>query len=170
MAYGNRFFWGAKGLIPAEFERDRDHTGWSWGASSFDFDNDADLDVMIVNGHKSRQTKDYDSSFGGMISIQEALTRILPGHYFKSVGMRLTGMGHSYGGYEKNRLLNDGKGHFDEIGYLAGVGLEVDCRNLVSADLDADGLMDLVLTTSSVWPRGRQSLVVLQNASNTKGH
>lgn len=174
MAYGNRFFWGGqKGLIPAEFERDRDHTGWSWGASSFDFDNDADLDVMIVNGHKSRQTaKDYDLQFWRH-DIYSGSSDEDPAWdiYFKSVGMRLTGMGHSYGGYEKNRLLlNDGKGHFDEIGYLAGVGLEVDCRNLVSADLDADGLMDLVLTTSSVWPRGRQSLVVLQNASDTKGH
>jgi hypothetical protein len=36
---------------------------------------------------------------------------------------------------------------------LAGVSLEEDSRNVVGADLDGDGKVDLVLTTAAVWPR-----------------
>jgi hypothetical protein len=141
-------------------------TGWSWGATSFDFDNDGTLDLYIVNGHKSRaSTKDYERQFWRH-DIYVGSSHQDPGleMYFRAAAERLYGAGMSYGGHEKNRLfMNQGGGSFLEIGFLAGVAMPEDCRDVVSEDLDNDGKVDLVVTTLEVWPRDRQALHVLRN-------
>jgi hypothetical protein len=79
--------------------------------------------------------------------------------------------GHSYGGHEKNRLLlNCGGTSFSEIGFLMGVALEADSRNVVADDLDGDGRVDLLLTTMEAWPVERQSLRVFMNTLPDAGN
>ena len=52
----------------------------------------------------------------------------------------------SWNGYEHNALLlNEGGGIYLNVGYLLGVGFEFDSRSVVTADLDADGLTDLMV-------------------------
>jgi hypothetical protein len=167
MAFGNRLFFGgrdvwrqkAMGMAVAR-------TGWSWGATSFDFDNDGTLDIYIANGHKSREsTRDYERQFWRhdiyvASSNQDPALDI----YFQSVAERLYGAGQSYGGHEKNRLfMNQGGRSFLEMGFLAGLAMPEDGRNVVSADLDNDGKIDLVLTTQEVWPHEQQMLHLWRN-------
>src|SRR5438445_2423977 len=84
---------------------------------------------------------------------------------------RTRGQGWSYGGYEKNRLyLNQNGESFFEIGHLAGVALEQDCRNVVADDLDGDGRMDLMVTTREVWPEAKETLRVYENKLENGGH
>src|SRR5439155_9538734 len=91
--------------------------------------------------------------------------------YFGATGERLRGSGQSYGGYEKNRLLMNlsGKG-FVEVGYLMGVAMEEDCRNVVADDLDGDGRADLIVTTFEGWPNPRQTLRILRNQMENVGN
>ena len=57
---------------------------------------------------------------------------------------------------------------FCEVGYLFGVGLESDSRNVVTDDLDGDGRMDLVLTSMEIWPAERQTAQVFRNVLATQ--
>lgn len=167
MAYGNRlFFQGSGGWRQGPLSDQVARSGWSWGVSSFDSDNDGDLDFYIANGHKSRRSaKDYDTQFW-CHDIYVATSSHDPAldAYFRAVGNRLYGNGQSYGGYEKNRLfLNQNGRAFLEVGFLAGLAMEEDCRNVVSDDLDGDGRLDLLVTTLEVWPQDRQSLHIFRN-------
>jgi hypothetical protein len=91
--------------------------------------------------------------------------------YFLQKFSRTRGRGWSYGGYEKNRLfLNRGGESFIEVGQLAGVALEQDCRNVVADDLDGDGRIDLLVTTFEVWPEVKQTLQVFKNNLRDQGH
>jgi len=91
--------------------------------------------------------------------------------YFGAKSARTRGRGHSYGGYEKNRLFWNREGKaFVEIGHLLGVALEADSRNVVADDLDGDGKLDLMVTTFEVWPKTRQTLRVFKNVLPTEGN
>lgn len=174
MAYGNHLYFGAaEGWQKLPMSAQIARSGWSWGATSFDFDNDGDQDVSIVNGHKSRASaKDYETQFWrhDIVAATSRPSSALD-IYFRSVGTRLYGSGYSYGGYEKNRLfLNERAENFLEIGFLAGLALEKDCRNLASDDLDHDGKPDLILTTMEVWPEDRQGIQVFRNRFEQAGN
>jgi hypothetical protein len=167
VAAGNRLYLGAaSGFSAAPFSAAVAHTGWSWGASALDFDNDGDLDLYIVNGHKSRRSaRDYERQFWTH-DIYAATSNHDPvlDYHFRATAQRRYSQGESYGGFEKNRLLlNRGDHGFLEAGYLMGVALELDCRNVLADDLDLDGRVDLVLTSYEVWPRKQQGLHLLQN-------
>jgi hypothetical protein len=167
MAYGNRLYLARDGGVrQAPFNDQVARTGWSWGATSFDFDNDGDVDCYIANGHKSRATaKDYELQFW-MHDIYVASSKHDPvlDVYFRAVGRRLYGEGHSYGGFAKNALfLNEGGRRFLDVGHLMGVALEEDCRNAVADDLDGDGKLDLLVTTYLVWPEAQQALHLFRN-------
>jgi hypothetical protein len=175
MGYGNRLFLGRGGGVfrHEALSEQVARTGWSWGCASFDFDNDGDLDLYVANGHKSRQSaKDYETQFWRHdIYVARSHHDSALDTYFGATGDRLYGSGLSYGGYEKNRLLmnRSGKG-FTEVGYLMGVAMEEDCRNVVADDLDGDGKVDLLVTTYEEWPRPRQELRVLQNRCGDGGN
>jgi len=174
MAYGNRlYFQRARRFEQTPLSDQVAQSGWSWGVTSFDFDNDADPDLYIANGHKSRvSAKDYESQFWRH-DIYVASSEHDPARdvYFQSTGSKLYGAGYSYGGYHKNRLFMNRAGQsFVEIGHLMGVAMELDCRNVVSDDLDGDGKMDLLVTTLEEWPQARQSLHLFKNRCPTPGN
>jgi hypothetical protein len=109
--------------------------------------------------------KDYEPEFWlHDIYVAGATNNPAAELYFQSKFTRTRGRGQSYGGYEQNRCyLNLGGTNFLEAGYLLGVGLEQDCRNVVVDDLDGDGRMDLLVTSFEVWPTAKQTLRVYQN-------
>jgi hypothetical protein len=158
LACGNRLLLGRPdfGFTRTAMNDSIAHAGWSWGCAAFDFDNDGFPDVYIANGHESRATvHDYEPEFWlhdiyAGSSTNDRASEL----YFQSKFTRTRGRGQSYGGYEVNRLyLNLGATSFLEAGHLMGVGLEQDCRNVVSDDLDGDGKMDLLVTTFEAWPQ-----------------
>jgi hypothetical protein len=174
MAYGNRLYFGRNGVwAQTEMSHGIARTGWSWGVTSLDFDLDGDLDVYITNGHKSRETaRDYESQFWRHdIFVATSEPDPVKDYYFQSVARRLYGAGYSYGGYEKNRLyLNASGKSFLEAGYLMGVSMERDCRNVVSEDLDGDGAPDLIVMTYEEWPRKRHTLNLFRNVWTNRGN
>ncbi|MBT3841616.1 MAG: CRTAC1 family protein, partial [Verrucomicrobia bacterium] len=131
------------------------NTGWSWGATSFDADNDGDTDLFIANGHKSRESvKDYERQFW-CHDIYHGTSESNPAMevYINGRSSRLYGAGHSYGGYEKNRLLlNRENKSLDDVAFLMNASHEIDSRNVASGDIDGDGRLDLIFTHFSVWP------------------
>jgi hypothetical protein len=174
MAYGNRLFvqhdsaWRQTALSDQVAR-----SGWSWGVASLDFDNDGAVDLYIANGHKSRQSvRDYDTQFWKHdIYVARSTHDPALDIYFRSTADRLYGAGMSYGGNEKNRLfLNQGGTSFLEVGFLAGVAMPEDCRDVVADDLDGDGKLDLIVTTLEEWPRSRQTLHVFHNRLADGGH
>ena len=175
MAYGNRLYFGrGERFQPTSASDDVARTGWSWGATTFDFDNDGAQDLYVVNGHKSRASaRDYERQFWRHdIHVGTSKHDPFLDIYFRAVGTRLYGEGQSYGGYEKNRFfINQRRGQsFLEVGYLLGVAMELDCRNVVSDDLDGDGRMDLIVTTHEDWPTARRGLFVFQNRIPNSGN
>src|SRR5437899_10790365 len=53
----------------------------------------------------------------------------------------------SWNGYQHNSLLFDtGANHYLNVAFLMGIAHESDCRAVVSADLNEDGKVDLLIT------------------------
>ncbi len=174
MTFGNRLYFGNEsGFQMGKVSLQVARTGWSWGITSLDYDNDTDLDMYIANGHQSRQSVREYESHHWRFDIYAATSQPDPAMnlYFQSLASRVYGKGTSYGGFEKNRFFINQEGKsFLEAGFLEGVGLEHDCRNAISNDLDGDGRMDLVVMTSEVWPETRQRLLLFQNQVETQNH
>ena len=172
MSYGNRLFLGdgSGKFRQTKLNDSIARTGWSWGCGAFDLDNDGFLDLAITNGHESRQSvRDYEPEFWlHDIYVGNSKNNLAAFTYFRSKAARTRGQGMSYGGYEKNRLyLNRGGESFVEIAHLMGIGLEEDSRNVVAADLNNDGRMDLLVTTFEVWPEVKQTMRLFTNTLAT---
>ena len=168
LTFGNRLYFGAGAKFEQRPMGDRvANTGWSWGATSFDADNDGDTDLFIANGHKSRESvKDYERQFW-CHDIYHGTSESNPAMevYINGRSSRLYGAGHSYGGYEKNRLLlNRENKSLEDIAFLMNASHEIDSRNVTSGDIDGDGRLDLIFTHFSVWPEpATQGLMVALN-------
>jgi hypothetical protein len=150
MGYGNRLYVARDdGYHETDFAADVARTGWTWGTTAFDFDNDGDPDLFAANGHQSGEsTEDYCSTFwshdlydGGSES-NAAL-----GNLFSEESAGLRSGEESWDGYQKNHLLMNVAGErFVDVAFLLGVADQFDSRSAVSADLDRDGRVDLLVT------------------------
>jgi hypothetical protein len=149
MAFGNRMYLaGDGGWREPGFREDVARTGWTWGTTAFDFDNDGDPDLFAANGHASGEsTKDYCSNFWTH-DIYDAASEPDPAlaSLFTELGEPVAEGRESWDGYQKNRLLMNRSGEgFSDVAFLLGVADEFDARSAVSADLDLDGRVDLVV-------------------------
>jgi len=148
MGYGNRMYMAKpdQGFVEPKFRESVRNTGWSWGATSFDFDNDGDEDIYVGNGHVTgKTTEDYCTSFWCRdIYLLPGVEQAQMESYLESIP-NLQNM--SWDGYQANSLLvnQSGKG-FQSFSYMLDVGFDYDTRQVVAADLDLDGRVDLVLT------------------------
>jgi len=169
MTFGNRLYSATGKTPPFEHSSLSDsiaHAGWAWGCGAADFDNDGFPDVYIANGLESNQSvRDYDAEYWLHDQfIANATNHDAAGLYFKTKFARTRGREYSYGGYEKNRLyFNQGGRSFLEAAYLFGVAVEEDCRSVIAEDLDADGRVDLLVTTLEIWPKKKQTLRIYKN-------
>jgi enediyne biosynthesis protein E4 len=174
MAYGNRMYFNQGGrFVEAELGKGAARAGWAWGVGTLDFDNDGDIDLYIANGHKTRaSTRDYDEQFWchDLFTGNSNENPVLD-LYFRKVGTELYGEGYSYGGHQRNAFFLNVKGNgFVEVAYLLGLADDADGRNVVCEDLDNDGLVDIVITTSEVWPKSSQSFRLYQNLLEETGN
>jgi hypothetical protein len=173
MIFGSRLYFGQDNGGFKEDGGSSARTGWSWGASGADFDNDGWLDLYVVNGMESMdKVHDYDPQFWlHDIFVGDSRQREIENMYF---GMKMIARRkalESYGGFEKNRLmLNQNGTHFVNVAHLLGVALEEDCRNLVTADLDGDGRMDLAMTSQHAVPISKEKLRVFRNEIAEQGN
>lgn len=175
MAQGNRLFLSGD---DGRFHQDKmsqsvARAGWAWGCGAADFNNDGYPDVFIGNGFDSRASvRDYESEYwlhDAFVadSIRDPAVYL----YFEEKSKRTRGVGHSYGGYESNRLyLNLMGNRFVEGGHLLGLGRQSDTRNVVADDLDGDGRVDLVLTHYERWPEAKQTLRIYENKTVAAGN
>jgi hypothetical protein len=176
MTFGNRLYLGTSQTPRFQQTALSDsiaHSGWSWGCAAFDFDNDSFPDLYIANGLESNQSvRDYEAEYWLHDRYAANQTnRAAAELYFKSKFSRTRSRDYSYGGYEKNRFyINQSGTNFLEAGYLFGVALEEDCRNVIAEDLDSDGRIDLLVTTREIWPKHRQTLRVYKNLLNDTGN
>lgn len=169
MSFGNRlYFRDGDRYVENQFGAQVARAGWAWGVTAFDFDNDTDLDLYIANGHISRASAaDYESHFWRH-DVYAADSSHDPARntFFGANSQRIYGQGHSYGGFQKNKFyLNERGTNYVEVAHLLDLAVELDCRNLASADLDGDGRLDLLTTTFERWPRPRQGLHIFKNGA-----
>jgi len=179
MIRGNRLYFGRSGLGQPPLIPDSGRqggpltlTGWTWGAAWEDFDLDGRPDLAVANGHETRASAaDYERQFwlhdrfvGG--SDPNPAAKL----YFQTAAGRRQAAGASYGGWQDNQfLLQLDAGEFVEVAWLLGLAVPMDCRNLIAADLDLDGRLDLAMTTQEGWPRPRQRLLVYRNLLKPRG-
>lgn len=175
MTFGNRLLLaGGDGAMRlTDLSRSIARSGWSWGCAVADFDRDSFPDVFVANGLESGETvRDYESEYwlhdqfvGDSREIPAAY------FYFKAKFGRTRGVGHSYGGHERDRLfLNLEGARFLDAGYVLGASFPFDSRNAVAADLTGNGRPDLVTTGFDAWPEAQQTLRVIENRFAATGH
>ena len=174
MTYGTRLFLSGE---TSEFVQSLTsdsiaRTGWAWGCSAADFNNDGYADVFIGNGLESRDSvRDYESEYwlhDAFVANSDPNSAAYI--YFKEKFQRTRGRGHSYGGYEYDRLyLNRDGRSFLEVGYPFGVSAQRDSRNVVTEDLDRDGRVDLLVTSFEHWPKSNQTLRIYLNQLESVG-
>ncbi len=150
MAFGSRLYVARDdGWHESDFAGQVARTGWTWGTTAFDFDNDGDPDLFAANGHQSGEsTQDYCSNFwshdlyDGASEPDRALASL-----FSEESQGLRSGQESWDGYQKNHLLMNRRGEgFVDVAFLLGVADQFDSRSAVSADLDRDGRVDLLVT------------------------
>lgn len=173
VTFGNRLFFG----VPEGF---RQHPaggalargGWAWGVGVFDADNDGFPDLYLANGHETRAlTGDYENEFW-LHDIHVGTSAPSPAveGFFSASFARTRAAGWSYGGWDRNRFfVNRGGTNFFDAAHLLGVPLQADSRNVVAADLDGDGRLELLVTTFEVWPQRRQTLRLFRNETRDAG-
>ena len=176
MTWGNRVFVGSQvGLQPdgSAASKSLAHAGWAWGVAELDVENDGHPDYYFANGHETRASqRDYERQFW-MHDIYAATSVYDPGAdlYFQSTAARRAAEQRSYGGWQHQALLhNEGTNGFLESAWLLGCSVFADGRNVIAADFDGDGRVDLAVTTVEGWPQVQQRLIIFHNETVDIGH
>ncbi|HET6408370.1 MAG TPA: VCBS repeat-containing protein, partial [Chthoniobacteraceae bacterium] len=174
LAFGNRLFFGSADgrFVQRPLSAQVARTGWSWGSSAADFNNDGFPDLYIANGHATRaSTHDYESEFWlHDVYVGTSRENSVTDTYFRQKLKTAVDSGHSYGGYERNRLfLNLAGTNFVEVAHLFGLSLPEDSRNVAAQDLDRDGRLDLIVTTFEQHPIARQTVRFYRNKLDDVG-
>lgn len=174
MTYGNRLFTGSatRGLEFSPVSEGLRRGGWAWGAAVLDWNNDGRDDVYLVNGHETFESRsDFERQFWQHDIYVGGSTPDPARHlYFMQANERRRAARQSYGGWQANRLFTaSGPGSYVENAWTLGLAVTEDCRNVVAGDFDADGRMDLALTTYEQWPAFRQRLLIFRNRSKGAG-
>ena len=177
MAYGNRLYLRrAERWAKPDFGDQIAQTGWTWGNTVFDLANDGNLDIYLANGHISGESSaDYDSHYWRhdiYVGSSREDRRLL--YYFAQPFQGINTGKTSWNGFQHNVLFFDfGSNHYANIAFLMDVAHESDCRAVVSADLNNDGRMDLVMTEAQ-WMgnpvTGRHRLLVHLNELRSEGN
>ncbi|MBI3418334.1 MAG: CRTAC1 family protein [Verrucomicrobia bacterium] len=176
MTFGNRVFLGdgRGGFAPAAWSDEIAKAGWAWGAAVADFENSGALDIYLANGHETLANyADYERQFW-LHDIY--VGRSEPDHardlfFFAGARSRRLAAKESFGGWQENKLfLQAGAQKFIETAFVLGVALPEDCRNVIAADFDGDGRVDLAVTTVELTPRQRQRLLIYRNELPDTGH
>lgn len=151
MTFGNRLYFGqvGGGFRQSEISSMVARTGWAWGTASLDYDNDGDLEVYIANGHFSGETaKDYCTTFWtDDIYRGDSNDNQLMAKYFENNVKSMIEGKISWNGFEHNFLytrMSDRKYH--NVSFLMGVAEELDSRQVIAEDINADGKVDLLVS------------------------
>jgi enediyne biosynthesis protein E4 len=115
---------------------------------------------------------DYEGQFWlHDIFVGDSRQREVENMYFGMKMIARRRASESYGGFEKNRLLLNLNGaHFANVAHLLGLALEADCRNLVAADLDGDGKIDLAMISQHALPEIKETLRVFRSEIAEQGN
>lgn len=179
MTYGNRLFLSDASnpgsLISVEDSRLKAlaETGWSWGAGWADFANDRQSELVVAAGHETQaSTLDYERQFWRHdIDVGTSTNNPVADFYFRSATGRRRAAQASYGGWQHNSFVfQAGTNDWVEAGWLLGLTVPADCRNLLVDDIDGDGRLDLVMLTEESWPISQRRLLVFHNEFPTSGH
>ncbi len=171
MGYGNRLYLGGDGkFTQAPFNDHIARSGWSWGSTALDFDNDGDQDVYVANGFWSGDSaKDYCTRFWCHdIYLGGDETKPAATSYFDQLSIFPEW---SWNPFEKNCLfINESGRDFFEAGFLMDVAMNIDARQVVSGDLNADGHVDLIVGQVVLAQEPHRSYVhVLRNLGSLEG-
>lgn len=140
-------------------------TGWSWGAAWVDSDNDGRGEFYVANGFISGESA-YD------LQAQHWACEVYQGgpdanegrsEYWQRRSHSRIESGISEGGHHRNQWLVPVGTDWQEMGWLGGIALPEDCRNVVAWDYDGDGRQDLVVLTQEEYPTPRTVLRVFHN-------
>ncbi len=167
MTHGNRVWLNRGGgrWAVAPWERQVAETGWSWGGAWLDSDNDGLGEFYIVNGFISGESA-YD------LQAEHWSCEVYQGgpdpdagrsEYWQRRSHSRAESGISEGGHHRNQWLVPVGSDWQEMGWLGGVALPEDCRNVVAWDYDGDGRQDLVVLTQEQYPVPRTVLRVFHN-------
>lgn len=176
MTFGNRIFTfdGQEKFSPAPWSSEVARGGWAWGVGVADFDNDGALDIYLANGHETLASyTDYERQFWlhDIYVGRSEPDRVRDLFFFAGARSRRLAAKESFGGWQENKFfLQVGARKFLETAFLFGAALPEDCRNVVAADFDADGRVDLAVTTVELAPRQRQRLLIYRNEFTEPGH
>ncbi len=113
--------------------------GWSWGAKFSDFDLDGNYDLYVVNGAYSGESKESVDYwyYRSLKDASPAWARNLPS--------RIENGDLNWSGYQKDCLFESKSGRFVDVADNAGVADEGDGKGLALADLNNDGLTDVIV-------------------------
>ncbi len=113
-------------------------SGWSWDARFGDFDNDTHPEIMVATGYMKGQVNLWPE----MHELAFANDRIV--HDVRS--WPLLGEDADLSGHEPNRFFVRGSGtHYVDMAAASGLFSQAVTRGLATADVDADGDMDIIV-------------------------